>query len=311
MITRRHIRAKVMQSVYALQQSQSQDLDKELKFLEESAANLYDLYLLQFSLLTEIHKYATHQHNIAQKKYLTTNNNTHLAIVNNQLLCAISQNNALQDAIENAHINLFDVHYEYVKNLYKDICFSSIYEQYSTQKNDFNTDKDFVIAIFEEIIVPNDELYDFIDDYNITWTDDYPVVNSYIVKLLTNLRPNPPQKYFTPSLYNSDEEKKYLTDLLKKTVLNDDKLKKLVESKLTNWDKERVATLDLILIKMAVSEFLYFPSIPVKVTINEYLELAKDYSTSKSNFFINGILTTVHKQLTESDEIKKIGRGLL
>ena len=99
--------------------------------------------------------------------------------------------------------------------------------------------------------------------------------------------------------------------MLKKTVLNDDKLKKLVESKLTNWDKERVATLDLILIKMAVSEFLSFPSIPVKVTINEYLELAKDYSTSKSNFFINGILTTVHKQLTESDEIKKIGRGLL
>jgi len=138
-----------------------------------------------------------------------------------------------------------------------------------------------------------------------------PTGFSVIVREFKNLRPNPPEKYFTPPLYNNSEEKEFLVDLLKKTALNDAKLKSFVEDKLTNWDKERVAVLDLILLKMAICEFLHFPSIPVKVTINEYLELAKEYSTAKSSLFINGVLNVVHKELSEKELIKKIGRGLL
>ena len=111
--------------------------------------------------------------------------------------------------------------------------------------------------------------------------------------------------------YNTDDEKLFLSDLFKKTVLNDNKLKGFIDDKLTNWDKERVAVLDNILLKMAVCELLYFPSIPIKVTINEYLELSKEYSTPKSSLFINGILNVIHKELEEKELIKKIGRGLL
>ena len=313
MLTRRHIRAKVMQSVYAMQQSQSQDLDKELKFLQNSANEMENLYLLLMALLTELHSLAVNQYEVAQKKYLATpaDKLLHQKIKDNELLSLIATNEALQKTIVDAHINFWNIQEEYVRTLYKRIVESDIYQAYSKQKASFEADKKFLIEIFEEFIAPDEGLYEYIEDYNLTWMDDFPIINTFIVREFKNLRPNPPEKYFTPSLYNNSEEKDFLVDLLKKTALNDAKLKSFVEDKLTNWDKERVAVLDLILLKMAICEFLHFPSIPVKVTINEYLELAKEYSTAKSSLFINGVLNVVHKELSEKELIKKIGRGLL
>nr|WP_314752505.1 transcription antitermination factor NusB [uncultured Capnocytophaga sp.] len=313
MLTRRHIRAKVMQSIYAIQQSQSQDLDKELKFLKNSADEMENLYLLLMALFTELHSLAVNQYEVAQKKYLATSADKllHQKMKDNELLSLIASSEMLQKAIDDAHINLWNIQEEYVRTLYKLIVESDIYKLYSKQKATFEADKKFLIEIFEEIIAPDEGLYEYIEDYNLTWLDDFPIVNTFIVRELKNLRPNPPEKYFIPSLYNNNEEKEYLLDLLKKTVLNDDKLRSFVENKLTNWDKERVALLDLILLKMAICEFMYFSSIPIKVTINEYLELAKEYSTTKSSLFINGVLNVVHKELEEKGLIKKVGRGLL
>jgi len=313
MLTRRHIRAKVMQSVYAMQQSQSQDLDKELKFLQNSANEMENLYLLLMALLTELHSLAVNQYEVAQKKYLATpaDKLLHQKMKDNELLSLIATNEMLQKAIAEAQINFWNIQEEYVRMLYKRIVESDTYQAYSKQKASFEADKKFLIEIFEEFIAPDEGLYEYIEDYNLTWMDDFPIVNTFIVREFKNLRPNPPEKYFTPSLYNNSEEKDFLVDLLKKTALNDAKLKSFVEDKLTNWDKERVAVLDLIILKMAICEFLHFPSIPVKVTINEYLELAKEYSTAKSSLFINGVLNVVHKELSEKELIKKIGRGLL
>ena len=313
MLTRRHIRAKVMQSVYAMQQSQSQDLDKELKFLQNSANEMENLYLLLMALLTELHSLAVNQYEVAQKKYLATpaDKLLHQKMKDNELLSLIATNEMLQKAIAEAQINFWNIQEEYLRMLYKRIVESDTYQAYSKQKASFEADKKFLIEIFEEFIAPDEGLYEYIEDYNLTWMDDFPIVNTFIVREFKNLRPNPPEKYFTPSLYNNSEEKDFLVDLLKKTALNDAKLKSFVEDKLTNWDKERVAVLDLIILKMAICEFLHFPSIPVKVTINEYLELAKEYSTAKSSLFINGVLNVVHKELSEKELIKKIGRGLL
>ena len=313
MLTRRHIRAKVMQSVYAMQQSQSQDLDKELKFLQNSANEMENLYLLLMARLTELHSLAVNQYEVAQKKYLATpaDKLLHQKMKDNELLSLIATNEMLQKAIAEAQINFWNIQEEYVRMLYKRIVESDTYQAYSKQKASFEADKKFLIEIFEEFIAPDEGLYEYIEDYNLTWMDDFPIVNTFIVREFKNLRPNPPEKYFTPSLYNNSEEKDFLVDLLKKTALNDAKLKSFVEDKLTNWDKERVAVLDLIILKMAICEFLHFPSIPVKVTINEYLELAKEYSTAKSSLFINGVLNVVHKELSEKELIKKIGRGLL
>ena len=150
MLTRRHIRAKVMQSVYAMQQSQSQDLDKEVKYLQNSANEMYDLYLLHLSLLTELHAYAIKQSEVAQKKYLATPADTkqHQLIANNEFLTLISQNESLQKAIETAQMNLFDLHYEYVNNFYKAILESDYYKEYAGKETSFATDRDFVVTIF-------------------------------------------------------------------------------------------------------------------------------------------------------------------
>ena len=302
-----------MQSIYAMRQSQSQDLDKELKFLQNSADEMRHLYLLILSLFIELHFLAIHQHKVAQKKYLATTEErtVHQKFSENLLLLAIVHNTLLQEAIADARINHWEIHEEYVRTIYKSIIESEFYKKYSKQKSSFEADKSFLMTIFEEIIAPDETIYEYIEDYNLTWVDDYPIVNTYISRLFREMLPTSPDKYFVPSLYKDEEEKDFLTGLLKKAVLNDSKWENEIISRMTGWEKDRVAVIDSILLKMAVCEMLSFPSIPVKVTLNEYLELAKEYSTTKSSAFINGVMKNVHKELEEKQQITKIGRGLL
>ncbi|MDO4229596.1 MAG: transcription antitermination factor NusB [Capnocytophaga sp.] len=312
MLTRRHIRVKVMQSIYAMERSQSQNLDKELKFLQNSTNDTHHLYLLIFSLLKELHNMADEQIKIAQKKYLATvkDKNPVRKFIDNQLLVMISTNETLQDAINDAKMNRWDLDSEYVKIVYKKILESDLYTQYMNDKgSSFAEDKAFVIDIFKNIIAPNEKLYEYIEDYNLTWVDDFSIVNTFILKLLKGVTPNSNEKYFIPKLFKNEEDKTFATDLLKKVVLNDEKLQSYVYGKTPNWDKERIASLDNIIIKMAICEFLKFPTIPVKVTLNEYLEIAKEYSTPKSSIFINGILDNLSREFEEKQELKKIGRG--
>ena len=153
MLTRRHIRAKVMQSIYAIQQSQSQDLDKELKFLKNSADEMENLYLLLMALFTELHSLAVNQYEVAQKKYLATSADKllHQKMKDNELLSLIASNEMLQKAIDDAHINLWNIQEEYVRTLYKLIVESDIYKLYSKQKATFEADKKFLIEIFSFI----------------------------------------------------------------------------------------------------------------------------------------------------------------
>ncbi|ATA90377.1 transcription antitermination factor NusB [Capnocytophaga stomatis] len=314
MLTRRHIRVKVMQSIYAMTQSQSQSLDKELKFLQNSANDTFKLYLLTFSLLKELHNMAVTQFEVAQKKYLATTQDKNLnkKIIDNQVFILISNNELLQDAINNAQMNCWDLDSEYVKIIYKKIIESDIYKRYvSEKKSDFNTDRDFVVDVFKEIVAPNEKIYDYIEGFNLTWIDDFSIVNTFILKLLKNVKPDSNEKYFVPKLFKNDDDKLFATDLLKKVTLNDEKLQSYIHEKTINWDKDRIAVLDNIIIKMAICEFLKFPTIPVKVTLNEYLEIAKEYSTEKSSIFINGILDNLSKEFQERNELNKIGRGLL
>ncbi len=314
MLTRRHIRVKVMQSIYAMGQSQHQSLDKELKFLQKSTNDTYNLYLLIFSLFKELHNMAITQIEVAQRKYLATakDKNPIRKFVDNQVLVSISNNELLQDAINDAKMNLWDLDSEYVKIIYKKIVDSKLYETYMTDKtSDFYHDRDFIVEIFKEFIAPDEKIYEYIEDFNLTWADDFSTINTFILKLLKNVTPQSNEKYFVPKLFKNEEDKAFASDLLKKVVLNDEKLQANIDGKTPNWDKDRIAILDNIIIKMAICEFLNFPTIPVKVTLNEYLEIAKEYSTTKSSIFINGILDNLSKEFEEKKELRKVGRGLL
>ena len=147
------------------------------------------------------------------------------------------------------------------------------------------------------------------EDFKLTWVDDIPVVNTQILKQLKQFSKE--ADFRIAPLYKDVEDKDFALNLFRKTILNEDKLGKELNNKTPNWDIERIAELDTIILKMAICEFLNFPSIPLKVTINEYLELAKEYSTPKSSIFINGILDNLIKDFQADNRIKKVGRGLL
>ena len=179
----------------------------------------------------------------------------------------------------------------------------------STKKSSFQEDRDFIADIFSELIAPNEKLYDYLEDTKLTWVDDIPVVNTQIVKQLKQVSER--EEFRVTKLYKDQEDQEFVSLLFKKTVLNEVDLAKEYIDKTPNWDAERIAELDTIILKMAICEFLKFPSIPVKVTINEYLEIAKEYSTPKSSIFINGILDNLIKEFQSENKIKKTGRGLL
>ncbi|WP_229719245.1 transcription antitermination factor NusB [Winogradskyella schleiferi] len=314
MLNRRHIRIKVMQSMYAFKGTESDDLIKEQKFLLHSLDSMYDLYLSILALLTELHKKSKDHNEKLQKKLIKSeaDKNPSLKFQDNQLLHLISSNTMLQDAISKRKLNYWDLDFEYVDIIFKAILKSDLYKNYTTQtETSFKKDKQFIIEIFTEIIAPNDKLYDFFEDKKLTWVDDLPVVNTAILKVLRKLKLTSPETALLPDLYKDEDDKEFAIDLFKKTFLNSSKYAEEISEKTTNWDSERLASLDGVLLKMALCEFQKFSSIPYKVTINEYLEIAKEYSTPKSSLFINGILDKIVKEYQSENIHLKTGRGLM
>lgn len=314
MLNRRHIRIKVMQSLYAFKGNESEDLKVSDAFLNKSLNNMYDLYLSMLSLIIEVHKKAEDHQNKTQKKFLATQaeKNPNLKFIKNEVLTMLSTNEALKAELEHRKLNPWYLDFEYVDLTFKAIAESDLYKDYmSTSVSTFKEDKDFVISIFEDIIAPNDKLYDYFEDKKLTWLDDIPVVNTSILKLLKKLKPSTKEQHFLPKLFKDQDDRDFGMDLLKKTILNQSAFNAEVASKTKNWDSDRITQIDTVLMQMAICEFQKFPSIPVKVTINEYLEIAKEYSTPKSSNFINGILDKIVKEYKAENKFNKVGRGLL
>ena len=152
-------------------------------------------------------------------------------------------------------------------------------------------------------------LLEYFEDKMISWVDDIPFVNTWIVRSLSKLKEG--KIFILDSLYKDNDDKQFVSDLFRKTILKQQDYQKDIADQTPNWESDRIADIDMILIKMAITEFLNFPSIPIKVTINEFIEIAKDYSTEKSSYFINGVLDKLSKEYTKEKKINKIGRGLL
>lgn len=314
MLNRRHIRVKVMQTLYAFKGGESDDFTKDQKFLLFSIDNMYNLYLLLISLLLEVQKRAEDDLQKKQKKHLATkeDKDPNRKFVNNELFKLLNLNNQLKDLFESHKITNWELDSEYIDVIFKAITSSDLYKDYmQTRVSDFKEDKDFIIDIFKDVIAPNDKLYEYLEDKNLTWLDDLPTVNTTILKLLRKVKPTSSESHFTPKLYKDVDDKQFAIDLFEKTLLNKTELNKEIELKTKNWDADRIASVDYVLLQMAICELKNFSSIPVKVTINEYLEIAKEYSTPKSSIFINGILDKLVKEYAADGRLNKIGRGLL
>ncbi len=315
MLTRRHIRVKVMQSIYALTQSREESLEKQLKFLNVSIANVYTLYLLQLGFLVELRQLAEKYVSHASKKYLEDKQDHYPnkeKFVQNRLLLQVANNTLVQKELSKRKLNDWYLNEDYVKIVHKELIGSDLYDGYMTSKTDgYVEDKELVMEVFKAVIAPNEKIYDYFEDEKLTWADDIPIVNTFLVKRLKKAKPDSPNSFFLPRLLKDEQDMVFAKDLLTKTVLHNAQWEKEIQMKTPNWDKDRIAEIDHILLKMAICEFIHFPSIPEKVTINEYLEIAKEYSTPKSSIFINGILDKLVKEYKSTGKMQKVGRGLL
>ena len=312
MVNRRHIRIKVMQSVYAVLRSRSDDLKKEEKFLLFNIHKSKELYVLQLMLLLEIRDLAGEHIEIRKKKYLATeeDRNPNMKFIENRVLKRIEESEEIREFRQSRKLDLWKDNREYVRILLDEMTQSDAYAEYMGSGTDsFEEDRDFIAYLFKEIVAPNEKLFDFYESINLGWVDDYPLVNTMILKTFKQMKKNHSFDLTELSVKEDDEE--FLLDLFRKTLLHQDEFTEEIDAKTPNWDTERIADVDMILIKMALTEFLYFPSIPTKVTINEYIEIAKDYSTAKSSYFINGVLDKLLKEYNKSGKLKKMGRGLL
>ncbi len=303
-----------MQGIYALTLSRSDSLETQEKFLKHSIGQTYTLYLLILSLLRELRELAAVRQEKGRKKYLSSNHSDVPGperLSQNQLLLKLSQNEELTKALEKRKLKQWYLNEEYVKILYKEIVKSPEYAEHCSKPSSWEGDLDFLLKVYEEIIAPNDKVYDFIEDEGITWVDDLPLVNTFLVRRLGKMNENAPDSYVLPKLLKSEDDMEFALKLLRTTLLRSEELSAEISGKTPNWDKDRIAEIDGILLRMGIAELLYFSSIPERVTINEYLEIAKEYSTPKSSIFINGILDKLIREYKSSGRLKKTGRGLM
>jgi N utilization substance protein B len=312
MVNRRHIRIKVMQSIYAVLQSKSDNLPKEEKFLLFNIKKATDLYVLQLMLMVEVRNLALEHMEIKKKNYLATDEdkNPNLKFINNEVILAVTESTEVKEFLSKSKLMDWKDNREYVRIILDDMTGSELYRNYlNSGESSFVEDKAFVADFFKNILAPNEKLFDFYESLNLSWVDDYPLVNTTILKAIKQMDKGDSIHLSQLKVKADDEE--FLVDLFRKTILHQQEFTSEIDEKTPNWDTERIADMDMILIKMALTEFLYFPSIPTKVTINEYIEIAKDYSTRKSSYFINGVLDKLLKDYNKSNRLNKIGRGLL
>jgi N utilization substance protein B len=312
MINRRHIRIKVMQSAYALLLSENDKLDSQEKFLLESIEKLHQLYVLQYKLLIALHQKATEFFDVSQHKHIYSGDisETSSNFVKNKVLLQFKNSVSLALYPVKKKETDWQNFPEIVNIIWSQILASRSFTKYLKIENpDFYADKKYVHTLFKEIIAPNEHLAEFFESEVITWVDDIPFVNTWIINNLNLMTPT--GTFILDPLYKDPDDKDFALQLFRKTILNYSKYEIEIDGKTPNWDSERITKIDKLLMVMGIAEFLNFPSIPTKVTINEYIELAKDYATQKSSFFINGVLDKIVEDYNKEEKIQKVGRGLL
>ena len=313
MLNRRHIRLKTMQYLYAAEISDFEDTKQHYKNLSNSIHSIHDLYLLNISLLIEIFKKAVNKYKISNESmsgnisYIYTNEK----FSKNQFLKQIFSNSKILELISSKDFINWDIDYKFVNLIYDKIIHSDIYSTYlGCEKKSFKIDLKFVQDIFKEIIVSDEKFQSFVEEKNIYWMDDYPLVNTLLLKLFKSSTANSLEKLFYFKLFSNISDKKYFDELANLSLKNFESNNQLINKYITNWDLDRLAKIDLVIINLAITELVNFKEIPIKVSLNEYIEISKDYSTEKSSLFINGILDKIVKDLVKNNSLIKEGRGL-
>ncbi|MGD9931428.1 MAG: transcription antitermination factor NusB [Mangrovibacterium sp.] len=313
MISRRIIRIKVFQVLYAFYTSPDKSINNTEKELFFSIQKTYDLYHYLFQLAVEIANHANSVIELRKKKHFPTAEDLtpNTRFVNNLLIHQLKTNSALNKQLAQSKLS-WDDEPELIKKLYTALINTDFYAEYmSAKEHSYLDDKKLVEHLFSEVILQSEDLLHLLEEQSIYWNDDIDFVVSMIIKTLKKFKEYSREDLALLPFFKDEEDREFAKNLYRKTVLNHDELRKIVEEHTVNWDVERIAFIDNLILELAMAEFLFFPSIPTKVTLNEYIELSKYYSTQKSRNFINGILDKSLKALKKENRVIKAGRGLI
>jgi transcription antitermination protein NusB len=313
MISRRTIRIKVLQILYAYYSSPEKSIqitEKELRF---SLVKTFDLYHYLLSLLIEIADYAERRIEINLSKHVPSFEDLHpnTRFVDNKIIRLLRKNKSLQIYL-NRSKPPWVKYPELIKELYNFLSEKEFFREY--MNNPFVSlmeDRKFAEKVFQNIILISEDLYIMLEEESIYWNDDLELIIAMIIKTLKNFNEFSDESESLLPMFKDEEDERFAKELFRRAIINHDELRELINIHSSNWDLERIAFMDILIMQLALAEFLYFPSIPTKVTLNEYIELSKYYSTDKSRNFINGILDKALKELKQEQKIHKTGRGLI
>lgn len=319
MLNRRHIRIKVLQALYAYNQTGNTDPISGEKQLLKHFEKVNDLFIYQLSLLVEIRAFAEERMTEAKKKYYPTQEelNPIEKFIRNPFLVQLAENKDLEKKVEALHIN-WKSEKELVLKLYNQIRENEIYKEYlASDDAGYKADKRVIEKLFDEVLIPSEALHFYFEDLNLNWTDDYFLVAQLVLMTMSSYKGSWSENRALPTLFKDELDEDggqdliFARDLFKKTIKHSDEFLEIIKPKIVNWEIDRVALMDMLILKMALVELTEMPSIPVKVTMNEFIEISKYFSTPKSKIFINGILDSLIVELKASGKIKKAGRGLV
>lgn len=295
MINRRHIRIKVMQSMYAFIYGGQKDFSAQETFLKKSLHSALDLYMVMLYIFFHVQKNAKQKHLISESEAISeTISALNKIFATLPFFEKLAQNPSFKKYLSAQKLDYQEIENNYAPKMYHKILKSELFLEFAKKPPENHQEQMFFLAkIYRHFLADDAEFYDFLEAKNFHWIDDMPFVNTHILRLLQHFKSQ--QNVYIPKMYKSEADKNFAMDLLKKTALNHFKFEENLVKIIPNWDLERIARLDMILIKMGIVEFKYFPEIPVRATLNEYVEISKEYASEKSAIFINGILDRWNK----------------
>lgn len=315
MLNRRYLRIKAMQSVYSFFQSEGTDLAAGEKELLRNIDRTYDLYLTALIFPCELADREANRAEIGRNKMLPTQEdlNPSLKFINNKLIRKIRESKAVQKEI-NAHrigwqsdqgIDLIRKTWDHIRNW-------EAYKTYvASPESSWNEDVELVLDIFRKHVADSDMFEQYIEEISLHWPGDMNMAVAPALLKTCEAATEEGELKLAPLYKDPEDDKKFVLELFRKTILDHESSSALIGEKTRNWEVDRIAVMDVILMQMAITELKSFPSIPVKVTLNEYIEISKTYSTPKSRQFINGILDKLVADFREKGLIQKSGRGLM
>ncbi len=302
-----------MQSLYSYFSIPSNEMSISEKEMIKDIRSISELQVIIISFIIELHAYATNFLEENKTKYIPSEEdlNPNIKFLNNRIIIALKEDELLNKKVSRISSFWRKNDLDIIRKVFVEMYKSQQYSDYlNNEKDDFNQDKKFIQIMLNEYILDNEIFHFILQERSIFWTDDLPFISMFVKSQINNMTESNNNSLITDVFKNNDD-KKFAVNLFRQTINNADEFEKLIESKVKNWELERISKMDLLLIKMALTEVISFTEIPIKVSFNEYIEISKYYSTQNSKVFINGVLDKIVSQFKREGKVKKVGRGLV